>query len=270
MVKRMAKMFYLSFVYDLNGYDRYDMLSSNSLKDLDDVIAKYKNRDEILNHYMKDYHFDKRRGKVCIIFEDTDIKKREINLYGPPEAHTKKEINELYTYAHQIKVLYNDERLMNLEACLEKIKYKIFNKKVIDAIMLDIKTNDNKLISINKKFIFETENEKNLVEKDRDYDEAMACFWRRLKKESPDEQYFYCRVLVDICGLSYPVKKKVANLKVNTKKINEISDLKLTTTEILENESNNMDDLYTYYDLDYVIKHSPDSNRPIGSEGKKK
>lgn len=267
----MAKRFYLSFVYDVNGYDRYDMVSSDSLEKLDEVVSDFNNRNEVLDAYMNEFNIDRKKGKVCIIFEDLDIKKKEIKEYGEPSTHTKEEINKLYSYAHLIPIMYKNERLMNIDACLINIKHKLFNPKVIEAITEDLITKDKKRISINKKYIFETEEEKHLVDIDSDYKEALDIFYRRLKKSSPEEQYFYCRCLMDLCGLRVKEKKKVTNLRINKKKLEKIiKDSELTPSEMLERETEDMDEFYLHHDLDEVILLSPNSNRPIGSEGKKR
>lgn len=267
----MARKFYLSFVYDLNGYDRFDILSSNSLKEIDNILANFKNRNEVLDKYFKDYNIDRKKGKVCIVYEDTDIKKREIKAHGLPEDHSKEDIERLYTYSHIIPVMYQNEKLMSIDSCLYILKYKLFDPEVIKAITQDLITNNKQVISINKKYIFEIDEEADLVNNESKYREALDLFYKRLKKSNIDDQYFYCRTLVNICGLSYKIKKKVSNLKVNKDKLDKIlKTAELTETEKLEQDANDMETFYLKHDLDDVINLSPDKDRPIGSVGKGK
>ena len=60
----MARMFYLSLVYDASGYRRYDMLKYESLKELDDIISQFKDREEVLKTYFPNYEKGKQKGKV--------------------------------------------------------------------------------------------------------------------------------------------------------------------------------------------------------------
>ena len=266
----MARRFYLSIVYDVNGYDRQDLTSRDSLKELDEIVSNYRDRNEVIAAYNGEYNTDKKKGRVCIVYEDTEVKEREIKLYGPPENYPKEERDKLFTYAHLIPVMYSDRRLMNLEACILKLKHQLFIPEVIEAIMLNLKTKKGQIIRINKKYIFETGYEKDLIERFADRKEALGAFYQRLKKASPEEQYFYCRVLMDICDLSIKKEKKVKNLKVK-RKIKDIDkEYALTPTEQLERETIDMDEFYLHHDLDEVVRLSPNENRPIGSERKKK
>ena len=266
----MARKFYLSFVNDLNGYDRYDMVSKDSLQELDEIVSNFKNRNEVIAAYLNEYNIDEKRGKVCIVYEDTLIKEKELKSYGYPSEHSKKDIDRLYTYAHTIPIMYSDKRLMKLDTCLQVLKYKLFNPNVIIAITQDLISKKRQIISINKKYIFETEEEKDLVNNESKYKEALELFYKRLNKSSLEDKYFYCRVLAKICNLFIKEKKKVTNLKINNQKLKSIQkNIQLTESEQLEIESEDMDSFYINHDLDEVIRLSPNSNKPIGSEGKK-
>ena len=265
----MARKFYLSLVYDADGYDRYDITSKSRLQDIDLLMSNFNNRDEVVEAYLGEYNIDKKKGKLCIIYEDTDVKKKEIEMYGLPESHSKEEIDKLYTYAHIIPVLYKNERLMNIDTCLLILKEKLPKKEIRDSVMINHRTKDGKYLKTNKRYLFETEEEQDYITRLSDYDSAIYLFLKRIKKASDDDKYFYCRSLMKMCGLK--IKKKVANLKINKKKLDKmISNYELTESEKLERETIDMDEFYLHHDLDEVIKLSPDSNRPIGSEGKKK
>ena len=267
----MARKFYLSLVYDADGYNRFDLASKSRLQEMDLLMSNFKNREEVVEAYLSEYNIDKKKGKLCIIYEDTDVKKREMSVYGPPENHPKEEIANLYSYAHIIPVLYKDERLMNIDACLLTIKEKLHNHEIRDSIMINHRSKDGKYFKTNKRYLFETEEEQDYISRLNDYDNAIYLFLRRIKKASEDDKYFYCRSLMKICGLKIKEKKKVTNIKINKKKLNEIiSSYELTESEKLERETINMDEFYLHHDLDEVIKLSPNSNRPIGSEGKKR
>ena len=43
----MNRMFYLSIVYDADGYDRLDLTKRNKLQDLDEIMSEFNNKDEV-------------------------------------------------------------------------------------------------------------------------------------------------------------------------------------------------------------------------------
>ena len=261
---KMARRFYLSIVYDANGYDRFDILSNNSLKELDLVVSNFNNRDEIMEAYLNEYNIDKKKGRICIVYEDMEVKRKELDEYNSVDNEYKERLKKEFTYAHIIPIMYKNRRLMNLDECLIILKRKLNNKKIIDSIMFD-KEKDGLLIKKNKRYIFETEEEKDLINILSSYHEAISHFLKRITKANEEDKYFYCRTLIDICELSIStVKTKIGNIKIRDGNIHLLSD-----SDKLEIEANDMDSFYINHDLDEVIRLSLDSNRPIGSERKR-
>ena len=272
----MDRMFYLSIVYDANGYDRFDLVKKERLQDIDDIIADFPNRSDIRNKYISQYNINKKMGRLCIIYEDLETKRKELREYHQTGFEYKNEISDKLTYAHIIPIIEKNKRLKNFDTCLMELNHKLRDKDIQKRMLSDriVERNGKKLlIKSNKAYLLETENEKNLLYKDGRVSEAMEEFISRMKRANPDTKYFIFRSLMDVCELSIN-KKNVSNLTINEK--NMIKSLKnkkideVDETTILEEESKNMEEFYTYHDLDEVIKFSPDSNRPIGSEGRKK
>jgi len=261
----MTKMFYLSIVYNNNLYNRYDILKDSSLQKLDSIIGEYQNREEIIKKYLSDYNQSITRGKICVIYEDLDLKKKELS---------EDRSNNNFTYAHIIPIMYKNKRLMNIEECLIILKHKLHQRDIIESIMLDRFSRDGKRINVNKRYLFETEEEKDYLYKLCDYQTAMSLFLKRLKKMNDDDKYFYCRLLMNICNLSISTLKiqkgKIQIHDDNIKKYSQTVNSALTKEENIENDVIDMESFYTKYDLDEVIKHSPDNNKPIGSVGKGK
>ena len=273
----MNRMFYLSIVYDINGYNRLDLEKRARLQELDELIAQYKNNDEIKEHYPL---VKKNKGRLCIIYEDLDEKKRELDEYRGVDESRKKELREKFSYAHTIPIIPSNERLLTLETCILLLNIRMRDHGMIDRIMGKVKTDKNKpAMKLNdnvhrdKKYIFESDDEKYSLNTLSDEYDAVDRFLERIKHVDEDTLYFYARTLMVMRGLTTK-KKVVTHLTLNEKEllrlIKKRSIYDSTIEEDLEEESKNMDDFYIRHDLDEVIKYSPNSNRPIGSEGRKK
>lgn len=271
----MTRKFYLSMVYDAYGYDRIDLVSSDSLKKLDQIISQFSNRNEVVEKYLGEYNIDKKKGKVCLIYEDVDTKRREIRIYGIPEKYSPRERGEKYSYAHIIPIMYKNRRLMKIEACLLKLKRLLRDCDIIDSIMLDNYSEDKRRIKTNNKYLFETEEEKDYIDTESNYKAAINLFLKRIDNENEDDQYFYCRSLIDICKLGVTIiktKKSTIDVYDGMPKRTWICNREipeLTESEKLELETHDMDEFYLHHDLDEVIRLSPNDKRPIGSEGRK-
>lgn len=272
----MDRMFYLSIVYDANGYDRFDLTKRKRLQDLDEIVSNFRNKEEVYEAYLNGYNIDKKEGKLCIVYEDLETKRKELKEYNQTGLEIKDQISDKLTYAHIIPIMYKNKRLMNNEACLIALRHHLHNPVIVESIMQDkiVDVNGKKRrISKNKRYLFETENEQDLLYKYKKTKETIEEFLSRIKRAHPDTQYFYFRSLMDICNLSVNTKT-VNNLSINDKAIiKSLKGKKIDETdkqEELEEDSKDMENFYLYHDLDEVIKFSPDSNRPIGSEGRKK
>ena len=269
----MDRMFYLSIVYDMYGYNRLDLTKRKRLQDLDEILSEFNNKQEVLEAYLSDRNIDRKKGRLCIVYEDLELKQKELKDHNISGLITDKETSDKLSYAHIIPIMYKNERLMNSEACLLTLKHKLRDKDIRDSIFINRKEKRNGqeiVIKTNKRYLFESDNEKSILN-DADYKSVVENFLVRLKNMKPESQYFYFRSLMDICGLRVKEKQKVTNLHINKNVLKKgLSSFELTKEEKLELESNDMDSFYIYHDLDEVVNLSPNKNRPIGSERKKK
>ena len=264
----MPRKFYLSIVYDANGYDRLDLTSKDTLKELDELISEFSNRNDVIMAYLNEYNIDKKKGRVCIVYEDLDIKKKQIDRYSKLSEEDKERFKDSFTYAHIIPIMYNKRKLLGIKECISILKRSLYKKEIVDSIMCDKETNKGLKLKTNKRYLFETEEEQDYLYNLHDYHTAVALFLQRIAKEKPDNQYLYCRSLIDVCNLGLSIVKtrngkikiRDGNMEKNSKNMFE-----LTKSEILEQESEDMESFYLYNDLDEVIKYSPDMNKPIGS-----
>ena len=270
----MNRMFYLSIVYDTYGYDRLDLAKRERLQELDEIVSNFRNKDEVLEAYLTEYDIDKTKGKLCIVYEDLDKKKKELRAYNLTGPEYKKQINSNLTYAHIIPIMYKNEKLMNMDDCLSKLKLELSKKSIRDSIFLDrnvTRKDKQQIIETNKKYLFETENEQEILRNTANDSEVVKTFLSRIKYASEDTKYFYYRSLMRICKLSIKEKKKVTNLKINAKELkNYLDKSELTESEKLEEEANDMESFYLNHDLDEVILNSPNSKEPIGSIEKRR
>ena len=267
----MARKFYLSIVYDANGYNRFDILNNDSLKELDNIISKFKNRKEIMEAYLNEYNIDKKKGRLCIVYEDTLEKKRQLDEYHSLPEDKKDIFKQEFTYAHIIPIMYKNRRLMNLDACILVLKNKLRKPEIIKSIMIDKEKQDGLYIRKNKQYLFETEEEQDLIKNMANYREAIDLFLKRITKANEEDKYFYCRSLIDICELSIStINTKVGKITVRDGNMKDFTyqDI-MTDSDRLVLDSEDMDNFYILHDLDEVIRNSSNSNRPIGSEGKK-
>ncbi len=266
------RRFYLSIVYDANGYDRLDLENKDSLMELDNLISKYKNRNEVFDKYLSEYNIDKKKGKVCIIYEDLDIKNKQRDRFNKLSEEDKERFKNSFTYAHIIPIMYNKRKLLSIKECINILKKSLYKREIHDSIMHDKETKDGQKLKTNKRYLFETEEEQDYLYNLRDYHTAVALFLRRIAKEKPENQYLYCRSLIDVCNLGLSlVKTRKGKIKIRDGNLekNSKNTFELTKSEILEQESEDMESFYLYNDLDDVIKYSPNMNRPIGSVGKR-
>ena len=261
----MNRMFYLSLVFDINGYDRLDLVKNPSLKKLDEIVSNYHDANEVIEAYLSEYNINK-KGRVCMIFEDLDEKKKQLDHYNGANEEDKERIKADFSYVHVIPVMYKGRKLLNFASCLPLLRNRLHNIKTQVAILYDIVEQNGEKKKFNKKYIFNDEQEIDLIDNEADFHGAVNHLLDRLKNEPADEQYFVCRTLMNICKLTVNEFKTRFGKLVVYEDAKERRNKKLTKTEILEEETKNMDDFYTYHDLDEVIKYSPDENRPIGSE----
>ena len=276
----MEKMFYLSLVYDINGYDRLDLITNPSLKEIDDIISEFSSATEVKEAFLSDLNINK-RGRICLLLEDLKEKEKQLNHYNCANEEDKERIKKDFSYVHMIPVKYKNTELLGNDSCLYMIKRKLkipavlyailFNqvrdprtKKIIYVNPDNVYNDDGVLLKTNKKYLL---NEKELSYiNDGLFKEARESFITRLNTTSDEELYFIYRALMSECKLF----KRIINTKFGRLVVfdNDKHRRKrtLTQTEILEEESKNMDDFWTYHDLDEIIKYSKDENKPITSE----
>ena len=152
----MARMFYLSLVHHNNMYHRYDMLKFESLKELDKIIANYDNREQILKAYYPNYEKGKHEGKVCIVYEDLNLKDKYLKEIEGLSPDRHEELLRYYDYAHIIPILYKGKEMISIPSCIYSLKARKNNSKVIDAIMFNVlDKNGDVVFGTNKRYIFE-------------------------------------------------------------------------------------------------------------------
>ena len=279
----MARMFYLSLVYDANGYRRYDMLKRESLKELDSIISQFKNREEVLKAYFPNYEKGKQKGKVCIIYEDLDLKMKQLEEARGLSDEMQEKLKKNYDFAHIIPILYKNRRMIDINSCIYNLKARKNRWKTITAIMFNVVNDNGDVVAkTNKRYIFELGEEKRLIEEEHNYREALNWFIKRVEKSSYDDQYFYFRTLIDILHLSVrTIQTKIGKVEVCEE---NMKDSLITKWELeremkyrdimnekdqLEEDAKDMESFYIIHDLDEVIKLSPNEKRPIGSSVRK-
>lgn len=279
----MARMFYLSLVYDASGYRRYDMLKYESLKELDDIISQFKDREEVLKTYFPNYEKGKQKGKVCIVYEDLDLKKKQLEEASGINKERQEDLEKNYDFAHIIPILYKNKRMIDIKSCIYNLKARKNNWKTISAIMFNTVDEKGDIIAkTNKRFIFELGEEKRLIEEKQDYREAINWFIKRVEKASYDDQYFYFRALMYILNLSIStIETKVGKIEVREESIKDLLideweiERKMRYRDIMSDcdrlieDSQDMETFYLKHDLDEVIKISQNAKKPIGSVGKR-
>ena len=279
----MARMFYLSLVYDASGYRRYDMLKYESLKELDDIISQFKDREEVLKTYFPNYEKGKQKGKVCIVYEDLDLKKKQLEEASGINKERQEDLEKNYDFAHIIPILYKNKRMIDIKSCIYNLKARKNNWKTISAIMFNtVDEKGNIIAKTNKRFIFELGEEKRLIEEKQDYREAINWFIKRVEKASYDDQYFYFRALMYILNLSIStIETKVGKIEVREESIKDLLideweiERKMRYRDIMSDQdrlmedSQDMETFYLKHDLDEVIKISQNAKKPIGSVGKR-
>ena len=279
----MARMFYLSLVYDASGYRRYDMLKYESLKELDDIISQFKDREEVLKTYFPNYEKGKQKGKVCIVYEDLELKKKQLEEASGISKERQEDLEMNYDFAHIIPILYKNKRMIDIKSCIYNLKARKNNWKTISAIMFNTVDEKGDVIAkTNKRFIFELGEEKRLIEEKQDYREAINWFIKRVEKASYDDQYFYFRALMYILNLSIStIETKVGKIEVREESIKDLLideweiERKMRYRDIMSDrdrlieDSQDMETFYLKHDLDEVIKISQNAKKPIGSVGKR-
>lgn len=236
----MERRFYLAYVYDAEGYNRHDFVYYASLKDLDSYMGKFSNAEEVYDEF--DFE-ENGRGKLHIVYEDIKVKREEISAYNNAlkngdYEHAERLMNE-FSYAHIIPIMYGNEFLFSIEECYKLLRSKLNIPGIMKAIFFDTETEESKpkpyeqlemtlpddlyygyrtinpgayskpkeVIHTNKRYIFEGEQEKDLIDTESDFRGAIDCFLKRFPKEEEEDQYFYCRTLVRICELAFNIGK---------------------------------------------------------------
>ncbi len=265
----MARLFHLSYVYDINGYDRSDFMDNYSLEELDKDVSVFSDAKDVLSNYPYDYD-PTRRGRVCIVFEDLDEKAKQLKELreAPPEARAR--IQRDFSYVHIIPIMYNNQKIVSFDSCYAMLKRALHKNNILNKIIRNGVTKKGYILKTNKMYIFKNEEERDLIINEANYREAIDIFLKRLKNETEEEKYFVCRALMHICKLGLTiVKTRIGKLVVYEDAIAR-SKKGFTKTEEIEEFADDMDELYSRYDLDEIIKYSPDETRPIGSESEEK
>jgi len=244
--------FHLSIVLDKEGYNRYDLYSTNTLRELDEYIKSFSDSQEVRDKYneevseflldnmetiMNSEHRNNRtnNGRICIVYEG---KNNTLRMFS---------------------ILYkNDGYLMDKEKCLSRIKTALDDDSKIREI-------------INRKRYLLSEYEIDLISDYLMYPVSykrykrmfINDFIRRLSKFSDDNLYMVLRSLMNICDLVYgknsvKTKKGVINninlympSETTLKRESIVSDCNDEIFMRLYQEGN-FEELYSLYDADEI------------------
>lgn len=250
-------VFHLSFLLDSVGYNRIDLINSNSLRELDNFIMKnFKSSQDVRERYSEEI------SEFCLNnmnFIQKENKRNQRNWTGSIVIIAERH-NDKVNYFHKIKVMYhNSLKLLTFKETIKKIKNKMHDKKILNEMRTK------------KAFLF-SENEKDLLRKnDKEYSDyflnmAIDFFINRLKKN--DEWSYYCRrTLTNLCELDQKEialskgKLKITDLEVSNNYVLKHAPSSVHFEETLNKKDN--EELFNFYDLDEIILNSDsyDKNR---------
>jgi len=243
-------MYYLRFHLDMFGYKGINLISSKSLKEIDQfIINNFQNRQDVIERYRDDIE------EFCLDYKDDIISENKRNHNNRLGSITLF-YNSSGVY-HKIGIIYgNDKKLLSDKDSFDNLKKSLEDDKVLKEIFLEKKfllsENEISLLSL----YFRT---KYIENKNK----AIEFFLFRIKKMSDDERYYYYRVLMNICSLREMVlKTRNGNIKVNDIPLDNI---KLTEkpksysndfyfSKVIDEED--YDELFNLYDLDVISRDS--------------
>ena len=252
--------YYLMFHLDKSGNNGIVLCKNNDLVAMDDyIINNFTNRNDVFNKYRNDieeFCLDNRK----IIMEENIRNNRDrtgaITLFC-------KYTNNYGVHTLKIPIIYgNDNRLLNENTCLKKIKEKLSDDKVLKELISSksylLSYNEMNLISLYFKF-----NNPKVKE------EFGKTFLNRIKGFQADKKYFFFRCLMNLCSLNETnlnlKKGKVSNIKTNmplktkVEKENDFHEIKMDdkVDEYLISliEQDNYEELNKYYDIETIEKY---------------
>ena len=237
-------MFHLAFILDKEGNNGINLVSFQSLRELDNFILKnFKSHEDVRKAYNEDI------AEFCLKnreFIQKENSKNQRDWTGSIVIIAEKKGK----YFHKLKVLYNlQDRLLPLNDSIRKIRLEMHNMKVLQQI----RKRKNFLLSPNaKKLLWKNDNSID----DYYLDMAIDFFTKRIQRN--DEWSYYCRrTLMNVCHLARR-KVKISKGIINIESDKELGDYKLKhapSTVHFEEMLNrdNYEELYKYYDLDEIV-----------------
>ena len=184
--------FHLSIVLDRDGYNRQDLYSCKTLKELDEYLLKFRNHQEVREVYFEEigeFLLDNMKyirenekknnrannGRICIVYEGKNGKLRMFSI-----------------------IYQNDGIILEKKRCFRKIRNELNNdntlKELLNRKRYLLSQYEIDLLSQYLMFPTSYKKYKRIFIND---------FIARLEKMSDDNLYMYLRSIMKMCGLLY-------------------------------------------------------------------
>ena len=252
----MDRIFHLSFLLDKVGNKRIDLVSFYELSKLDDfIIQRFKNTKDVRRKYEQDI------SEFCLDNMEEIKRENEKNkrawLGSIVIVATERDKHDNVTMMYKIPVIYqNDKKLLSKSDCLKKIKEKLNDKKVINTIFEE----KPYLLSDYERHLLL----RHLTRTDNTYLKSfVGNFYNRLKRSDDEILYFYCRCLMNLCGLNeLTIKTKfgtVDNVSSYIPNDTKVEKLNSFSNDVYFNdliEKENYEELYNIYTTEEIDNNS--------------
>ena len=230
----MSKIYSLSFILDKNGEISEDLISSNSLEQLDLYIKEN-------FHDTKDVRkkYDSQISEFCLTYMKKIQRENwanHNNRTGSVVILEKNVSDGKITSIRPISVIYKGEHMISPTKAFRKIKEKLSD-------------DDNLKRLFNEKKYLLSKNEMDLIrlyfgsKNDKYKENAIGFLVRRIKNDTKEETYYSLRHLTHLCDLKEKDKGKVRLTEVNSSSIKEELTLK-TENNFVMYEQMTMDNLF--------------------------
>ena len=242
--------FHLAFILDEKGNNSINLITFKTLKELDNYIMKHFQSTEDVRRV-----FDQDISEFCLDNMDFIRKENERNnrdwlgsvvIIAERWGKTKDT-----RYFHKIKVLYRGMKILGFRDSIKKIR-----EELQDADKLsELRKEKSFLLSPNEKSL--------LYRNDHSIDDyymqmALDFFVNRLKKND-EWSYYVRRSLTNLCHLDVAqIKTKQGKITVRREvpREAELSEFEPSVHFKEVVNSQNDEEMYNFYDLDYLAKHT--------------
>lgn len=261
---------FLSIILDRDGNIKENLLETNSLIEMDEILYKYKNSNEIRDKYqniIEEFLLDNRNYIKKLNDKQIKLGKKARNNNGRIGICFYGKGNIL----RFVPIIYNDYELLKDKDCYKNIKSNLENIENLKELYLYKKylLSNYEIDSI--RYYLNNKNKKYL-------DSFINSFINRLKALDEEKRYYYFRSIMNICLLSKKKfileKGKVDNIDFdvigNSGSINNNNYTYNCNDDYFINllDKGNYEDLFKYYDLDTINNYSENKDEIIGSRRK--